>query len=405
MEIKHLTLDNATEHRSIAVAAFLQGRALSEAETSEIAELNIFPSEYNQGSWLGAFDSGELVGAMGVYDLKVNWDGRAAPLGAVSAVSCRADYRNQGVVSALLKEALAEMREAGQYLSALFPFSMSFYRKHGWEWVGERRVSTFPIDKIPRFDSGAFRIRLYENADAQTAIEGVYREYAKRYRGMVQRDATQFPNFWKSHLGIRDNKNAYTIVCEDKASKEPKGYFTFRYPSAPEKVFLDGFTAVSPEALRALLRAMRSYSSQFEKFSWAAPADDPLPVFLHEHDLETVLTPVYMGRVTDVLGAFSEMRISSDISGSLTIGICDPVCEWNNGKFHIKASEGRIFASRATAQPDVVMSVQTLAQVYWGCPSLSRARWAGQVCVSSEPAYQLLSRLFPPAAAFIADDF
>jgi predicted acetyltransferase len=112
-----------------------------------------------------------------------------------------------------------------------------------------------------------------------------------------------------------------------------------------------------------------------------------------------------MGRVTDVLGAFSAMSVSPEVAGSLTIGISDPVCEWNNDCFHIKAGDGRVLASRTTEEPDITMSIQTLAQVYWGCPSLERTRWAGQLSVSNEKSYELLSKILPPAISFITDGF
>ena len=44
-----------------------------------------------------------------------------------------AEYRGQGVIRLLLKEAGRILEERSNYISILLPFQYEFYRKYGWE--------------------------------------------------------------------------------------------------------------------------------------------------------------------------------------------------------------------------------------------------------------------------------
>jgi predicted acetyltransferase len=77
----------------------------------------------------GLFVDGELRAALRLIDMPL-WFG-AAPVGTggLSAVATPPEYRRQGYIGRLLRATLAEIRDRGWPLSALYPFSFPFYKR------------------------------------------------------------------------------------------------------------------------------------------------------------------------------------------------------------------------------------------------------------------------------------
>jgi predicted acetyltransferase len=400
MDIRHLCIEDKAAHRSIMQEAFVGGYS------PEGDDEGLFPSDFEQANWLGVFDKSTLAATLGVYRVNLHWGDTKVPMGAVSNVACRADYRNQGLAGRLIKHALIEMKFNGQFLSGLCPFSYSYYRKHGWDWIGEKNVSVFPLNKIPLFDAPGYRSRLYENTEAIPYVRDVYDAYAKRFRGMFDRNGSDYPDFWRARLGKNHDRITYTVVCEEKKTKQTGGYFVFSFPKDGDTIELKDFIANSPDAYKALLNVIGAYSTQMKKVKWTVPLEAPLSIWLTEHELEQSLSPLFMGRITDVEAAFSALSLPWDVAASVKIEVDDPVCEWNRGVFEIVSEHGKTTAQKIPgASSDVSISIQALSQAYWGAPSLERLRSAGVVLVSDELGFEALGRILPPSICFLADDF
>jgi predicted acetyltransferase len=73
-----------------------------------------------------------------------------------------------------------------------------------------------------------------------------------------------------------------------------------------------------------------------------------------------------MLRIVDVEKAFSQRPYVGQGSAAFTARIEDPHLDWNDGIWRIEASNGHLHAERTQAQPDVEMTVNTLAPLYTG---------------------------------------
>ena len=352
---------------------------------------------------LGVFDGPRLMAAATIHDLHLWWGDRQVPMGGVAGVACAADARGQGHTGHLLNESLRLMRDAGQYTSGLYPFAYAFYRRFGWEWVGERRRNSVPTAHIPAFPEGR-AVRCYEGPEALGIVRPVYETFARRHRGMATRTDAD-PNFWERTLAHTDNRTTYVQVYHDPATDAAEGYLTFRYSDDGDTGHVGEFFANTPAAYRGLLSVLHYYGTQVERVTFSASADSPLPLYVMHHDLETTVRPLFMGRVVDVAAALSALTPDPALAGTLTLYVSDPTCDWNNATFAVTAEAGQVSAVPTPNTPGVTLDIQALTQAYWGQPALPLLRAAGRIEAADEAQYELLSHLLPPAVCFLADGF
>ncbi len=359
---------------------------------------------------LGVFDGPRLVACAIINPLMLAWGENNAPLGAIGGVACTADQRGRGHVGWLLGESLRVMRDSGQYLSGLYPFAFGFYRRHGWDWVGEQKQYVVPTSELKAGPEGRC-LTMYEGLDALDIVRPVYEQFARRHYGMGLRRETAPGDtasyWWKKTLdyGGNGSRTTYVQVYSNPQTGRPEGYLTFLYPQDDDTGQVGDFIANTPAAYKGLLSVLHYYGVQVEKVSLSAPMNDPLALHLMHWDLETKIKPLFMGRVVDVQAALTALRPEADLSGKLILQVSDAQCDWNNRTFAITVDAGHVTAAPTPDAPGVALDIQTLSQAYWGQPSLDRLRAAERLSVADEVQYALLSRLLPPRLCFLRDFF
>src|SRR5687767_8026326 len=93
---------------------------------------------------LVAEDEDGVLGHATALRLAMRRRGRDVPFRGIAAVAVVPQARRRGVADRLMRAHLTRMRRRGEALSLLYPFSPSFYQKHGYglvEWVDLLRVA------------------------------------------------------------------------------------------------------------------------------------------------------------------------------------------------------------------------------------------------------------------------
>lgn len=93
-------------------------------------------------------DAADLRTVCAFYDFTARVRGEWHPLPGISAVASPPEARRQGHVAAMLDALLAEFRDTGRYLSALWPFEYAFYRRFGWATASNYAKTTVPPDEL-----------------------------------------------------------------------------------------------------------------------------------------------------------------------------------------------------------------------------------------------------------------
>jgi predicted acetyltransferase len=399
-EVRTLGPEDLRAHRALMNQAFSGGTVVPDDATfGEGAEKNVH----------GVYVGGELVAALGIRPYQAHWgENVVLPLGGIAGVATRPEARGKGYVDALLRHSLRVMKDAGQVVSALYPFAWAFYRRYGWDFVGEKRIVTLPLSEIKSAPEGANVHALpTDNADAlERELSPVYTVFARRYRGVF----TTGTHGWQGTLRHNNSKTTYAYIYKEPGKDVADGYLLWRYGDKGGEI--RQFIANTPAAWRGLLSLLHYFGTQVDEAKATLPGDAPLWSHLMHWRLSVKTEPVFMGRVVDVAGALASLSVAPNAPDAVILQITDEHAPWNNGQFGISSEGGKVEMRPirdAGVQPDVACDIQAFSQAFWGQPSLTELRRAGRVTVSSketaEEGFAYLASLLPAAPVFTLDDF
>jgi predicted acetyltransferase len=378
------------QKEDIQQLSYLMSQAFQRGSRDGLGNESEWPETTTWGMWEGD----ELRSAVTIEHYQVHLgENVIAPMGGIAGVACLPADRGRGYARTLLRRSLETMREQGQYISALYPFSWDYYRKFGWEWVGVKREYTLPttvLNVSPETD----RVRAASTHD-YALIKQVYTEFSKRYRGMLARD----DRLWNRTLNDEDKKYTFRYLYE--GDNGPEGYIIYRHGEG-DMTHLREFIALTPHARRGLLGLLHRLDMQIPKIKISAAGDDTLWMEQMHWDFDTKIWPVNMGRVVDIPQAFGAWSPVLSAIGKVCFSVRDEHAPWNDGSWHVMFENGICQVNRSHDEPQVEMDIQALSQLYWGTPTAKELRAAGRLSVHDERGYLALQDLMqgPPMCMF-----
>lgn len=345
----------------------------------------------------GVYDEQGLQAQVGIRHFQIYLGPKVVvSMGGVAGVSCLPASRGKGYIGKALAYSLEQMRDKGQVVSTLFPFSWDFYRGHGWEWVGLDRRYTIP-SRIFKSDPNVENIRA-ARPDDRTRIIDCYTKFSGNYRGMIQRTEKH----WNDILNDGDKKFTYTYLYENNGAVE--GYLN-HHGWDGKKTDLSEFICLTPQAQRAFLALLRRQEMQMEKFRWHAPDDDTLFHQYYHWDIETILSPKCQGRVVDVAGALHALKPEAGRAGAFTFAVRDEQAPWNAGTWQVEVVPGTVHVKQTSHAPQLSLDIQALSQAYFGTPTVAQLRHAERLTVHDEAGFLSFQRLFNGPPMWMNDSF
>ncbi len=257
MIIRFLTQQDIAEHDKITSQAFSYSCVPGDPDS-------VLPCE----KVLGAFDDDNktLFADFELHERKCNYDGGILTCAAIGGVAAKPEHRGKGAVTALFDYLF---RESAYDVSILYPFSEAYYRKLGYERVGNSICATIPFSElcgIPRNQDAA----LYEGNGTRRLLE-VYNRCAEKYNlSFVRENADAFSA--EPYTSMR-----YTYVRKNEA------FATIQIDREKSTVFVDEFYFDSCGSMRGLLGFLRNFESNQKQICFQKiPADSPLLRFVRD---------------------------------------------------------------------------------------------------------------------------
>src|SRR5215470_8563853 len=102
----------------------------SSHETDAEMQHDLVTFEFDRS--LAAFDGGDIVGTAGAFTFQMGVPGEIAPVAGVTAVSVLPSHRRRGILSSLMRRQLADVRERGETVAALFASEAAIYGRYGY---------------------------------------------------------------------------------------------------------------------------------------------------------------------------------------------------------------------------------------------------------------------------------
>lgn len=327
-------------------------------------------------------DGGEPVASLRVYPFRILIEGQPIEMGGVSSVSCLPEHRRKGHVGRLLVHALAEMRDRGQALSALYTPHPDLYRRYGWMVAASNLKYTFNPKHVHPYVT-ARPPGHAERVDEEdwTLIRDLYRQWAQERTGPLDRsEAWWREGFFRVIYDDGDRKLNDVAVWRNDAG-EATGYMCYtpsRTPSGSSSVHVRELVSLSGEAHVGLLRYILSHDLSNE-ITYYGPVDDTFAyTFDNSYQLKREFVEDIMLRVVDVERAVAARPAGVGAGkGAFTIEIADAACPWNTGAWQITSEGGQLSAAKTDGAGQIAMEAATFAAIYDGYMKTSDAVRSG----------------------------
>jgi len=322
----------------------------------------------------GAYDGSTLAAEYLLLSLKMRLRDSVIPMGGIGNVCTSPLYRGKGAVKFLLERSLKTMREKGQAVSLLYPFSRSFYRKLGWEEFDTMLRAKFSPGSIDLPDQKV-EVTIEEMEDADNEIREFYNEYASSHYSMILRDE----EMWKSDFEFRTDNDVSKKFVKFKREGKTTGIVTI-------------FLADDVATRHAMFRFLKGLSLQIDQIHAFLPPDFLLWPYLNERPSEVKIVPRTMIRIVD-LELLNGLRIDAQ-DMRVGIKIVDSQASWNNGVFELSVEGGELSFARSDSF-DLECDIATLSSVVGGSANFKEMIEFGRVKVSDGYKGQDLPKSLP----------
>ncbi|MET7330177.1 GNAT family N-acetyltransferase [Nonomuraea sp. NPDC005650] len=345
-----------------------------------------FKAETEFDRTLAAFDGDVVAGVAAVLSFTMTVPGGRLPVGAVTNVGVLPSHRRRGILSALMRRQLADIRERGESVAALYASEPAIYGRYGYgkaaqelsfriSKAGSAFVRNAPVDP-------SLRIRVATPADVRADLERVFASVVTRHPGRYERN----PHRWDAMLADEEfdqqgNGPLRSVLAEDDGGV--RGYALFRIKTAwdangiPDgELKLQELEATDPAAYALLWRSVLDRDLVSKVEAGGRPADDPLIALIaDQRQLRATWADELWVRVVEVDKALAARAYSAPVN--VVIEVEDDVCPWNAGRWRLTADPTGAECKPAEEEPDVTLPVVTLGSAYMGDGLLVESMGAG----------------------------
>jgi predicted acetyltransferase len=363
---------------------------------------------------LAAFDGADLVGTATTLSFRMSVPGECASVAGVTAVSVLPSHRRRGILSSLMHRQMADIRDRGEAVAALFASEAGIYGRYGYGAAtgeldltirrGEGVLSTLaPAPAAAQAGAaavapaaaagqgradGALRLRIAEPRDATAELAKVFASVLNSRPGLPARDDRWWDFIlWDPEHRRSGNSPLRCVIAEDDAG--PRGYALFSgkpewdphgNPSGVLQV--RELMATDPAAHAAVWNDLLSRDLVGEVRAPSRPVDEPLLFLLA--DRRRARPRIADGlwiRLISVPDALTQRRYSC--AADVVIEVADERLPENAGRWRLRAPgpEGagseRATCERTSAAADVILPVQSLGATYLGGTRLGALAGAG----------------------------
>jgi predicted acetyltransferase len=346
----------------------------------------------------GYFTQDKLAARLTIFPLQTFIQGKPFLMGGIALVATWPEHRRGGMVGKLIRNTLQVMKDSGQTIAFLNPFSFPFYRKYGWETSIDRKFYTIESAQLPSFESTTGRIERVDND--WKLLNGIYEAYAQTYNGTLCRDE----QWWKISV-FKQNKGQTAVYYDDL--NKPQGYLLYDVKNSQMDV--QEFVFLDEAARRGLWKFIANHDSMLDRVTLLAPVDDPLPFLLPDPRIKQEIASYFMVRIVDFAGFVAQYTFtaSGTVERILHLILTDLHAPWNEGHFQLRVDgEGMAEVIRVASNeaPGLSCDIQTMTCLLMGYQSPSLLHRIGRLQGNPESVH-LLESLLPNRSTFLMDAF
>jgi predicted acetyltransferase len=322
---------------------------------------------------LGVYDGDKVVGGGSAFSFRMTVPGgRKADVAGVTMVGVMPTHRRQGALRALMARQLADVRERGEPMAALWASEGNIYQRFGYGLAIVNGSLDIERDRAvfrePVAPSG--RVELRDLASVRSDLQKVYDVYQARTPGFYERDE----EWWDVVLSDAEFRRhgmskRYTAVLTRDG--EPVGYALYRIKGdwqatgPANTLFVSEIIALDAAALQELWRYLFGVDLMHNVRSRLGPIDHPLFLMLAEpRRMQLRATDGVWLRIVDVRKALEARAYAAD--DSVVLEVTDTFMPDVAGRWRLTTSGGNASAAPTSEAPDLQLDITDLGAVYMG---------------------------------------
>ena len=347
-----------------------------------------------------AFDGDRIVGGAGAFPFELAVPGGTVRCGGVTVVGVLPTHRRRGILTAMMRTQLEDIRDRGEPIAALWASEEVIYRRFGYGLASlscEIGVPSGYASLREPLADGAFA-RLVPLDAAKDVIAPIYDRVRAGTPGMFARTDTWWETRNLSDPPDRRQGGGEKNVLVLELDGEPAGYALYRVHSKFESGAAAGHVDVieaaadGPVATRELWRVLLDMDWKATLNAYLLPVDHPL---LHQlrypRRMKMRVGDGLWVRLVDVGAALAARAYGGD--GPVVLEVDDPFLPENSGRWRIAGSQ----AERTDEDADLALDVGELGAAYLGGFGFGELARAGVVRELREGAAARADRLFATA--------
>lgn len=324
----------------------------------------------------GWFDGDKLISQVAVYPMKVRIFNKTYDMGGLTGVGTYPEYANQGLMHKLLYQALKNMKENKQSISFLYPYSIPYYRRKGWEIVSDKITYEIKDYQLPKNKQVSGEVERFDVESDE--VKRAYERFAYQTHGALIRDDLAWNEYW---LWDSDDLMA-AIYYNDK--NEPDGYVLYWIK---EEVFhIKDMIFINEEARTGLWNFISAHFSMINKVVGDTYTDEPLAFLFEDADIKESISPYFMARIVDLEDFIEQYPFKADnVVREWTFKMDDPLLTWNQGYFKLvidKNGKGKV--SRTSEKTEDRIDIQTMTTMLLGYKRPDYLYKIGRISCSNE---------------------
>lgn len=324
----------------------------------------------------GWFDGEKLVSQAAVYPMRVKIFTKTYDMGGLTGVGTYPEYSGQGLMHKLLCQVLEQMRDNGQSISFLYPYSIPYYRRKGWEIISDKityEIQDYQLPKNKRVTGEIERVPTESDE-----LKKAYDRFAAQTHGALLRDDLAWNEYW-----TWDPDDMLSAVYYN-SDGQPDGYVLYRIDE--EVFYIKDMIFINEEARDGLWNFVTAHFSMISKVIGSTFTDEPLAFLLEDADIKETISPYIMARIVDVEKFVEQFPFKPDTEDrEWTFMLDDPLLPWNSGTFTLRiTAEGKGTIARAAERSDDRIDIQTMTTMLMGYKRPDYLRKINRIVCSPE---------------------
>lgn len=346
-------------------------------------------------------ENNTVVGGLFILPFGQWWQGHCVPTAGIAAVAVAPHMRGRGVAGTMMRGALREARDQGTPLSALYPASVSLYRKFGYELAGSRFFATIRTTSIPRFGQDSADVALLPITESdEEEIQNHQQTWAADHHGHLRR----IDYLWNSVMQRRGQKALGFCVRE---KDNITGHIYYRQERSGnvhhQRMIVSDLAYSTPAAAKQLLTFISDHRSLIKEVSLPTGPNETILALFPELQYKLALDIHWMVRILDVPAAFQMRGYPETANGTLHFDIADDLFPENTGKFILNLVNGTPTIEQG-GDGTLQLDIRTLTSLYTGFSTATDLAAIGKVKTTPDQA-TIANSIFAAPYPWMRDQF